>query len=221
MRSTQQIVSIHCHDHDSSLWFYRCISHRQVPSPSKPSRLLLTPHAGVSQTRRTCVFPGRPVITAQLTPRALCFAEASNGISKASPPVHVFLFKLLGTQLASGISRSLWLAISNCSLELFLLLPLAKHPLKVSDHETHYKLKFMFPFGLSGNNPTDNEENITLISTLGFIILHWLFSDFIWYATIKRYISSIFLLMWIFGGGGVPANEFILPNIRQSKEKQN
>lgn len=57
-----------------------------------------------------------------------------------------------------------------------------------------------------------------LISILGFIILYWLFSDFIWCKTIKRGIA-----FYIFANVDfvvvVPADEFILPLVRQNKEK--
>lgn len=41
----------------------------------------------------------RALITTQGTPRALWTTEASNEMSKASPPLHVFLLNLFGTQL--------------------------------------------------------------------------------------------------------------------------
>lgn len=37
----------------------------------------------------------------------------------------------------------------------------------------------------------------------------------------KRDISSYIFVNVDFGGGGVPANAFILPSVRQSKGKQN
>lgn len=56
-----------------------------------------------------------------------------------------------------------------------------------------------------------------LIFTLGFITLYLLFLDFIGRKTIKRDISSyIFVDMY---PPPTRANEFILPNVRQSKEK--
>ena len=49
----------------------------------------------------------RGLIRTRVTPRAPCSTEASNEMSKASPPLHVFLLKLFGTQLVSSIFRSL------------------------------------------------------------------------------------------------------------------
>lgn len=133
-------------------WYHRS-RNRQGHHTASPHACFSAPY-GISLTRRVCALPRRPMMTAQVTQRASWLTEASNRMNKTSWPVHSFLLKLFGTQLVSGISSSLWFAVSNCRLVLFLLSLLAKHPHKVSDHKIHYKLKYMFLFGLSGNNPT-------------------------------------------------------------------
>lgn len=88
----------------------------------------------------------RALITTQGTPRALWATEASKEMSTTPR----FFTQALWYTISKSIFRSLWFAVSNCSLELFLLLPLAKHPLKVSDHETHINWNLCFLLGYLG-----------------------------------------------------------------------
>lgn len=126
---------------------YHHCRNRQVPShTASPHACFSAPH-GISQIRRACVSPRRPTITCTSHSMCILVTEASNRMNKTPWLVHAFLLKFFGTQLVSGISSSLWFAASNCRLVFFLLLLLAKHPHKVSDHKIHYKLKYMFLFG--------------------------------------------------------------------------